>query len=249
MNYRSIIITTIVVVFCCPLAKAALPTPKNIENMIERTQKGLLNKQELSTLRQQSDAKVVESLSQYLLNDKRDSDKRWFAAILMGRLGGAEALDHLIVGLGHEEFFVRLAAIKGLELMKNPVSINALHRRLFDSAMVVRAAAADAVGRFSDRQSLEHLERGLFHKDNYIKGRSLWARKNFVYAIGSIGGQKSLPALLRCLNDKDKSIQKAALNSLNPALEQNRAVADSDVHALSESWRNWWKKIQIAKSE
>ena len=240
MSFLKLPVCVLTLIFSTTLATAALPTPKRIESMIERTQRGLLDKNELSTLRRQADGEVIKNLSEYLLNESKDTEKRWFAAILLGRLGGPEALDRLTLGLSHEQFFVRLAAIKGLELIRNPISINALHQRLFDSAMVVRAAAADAVGRFSRRESIKHLERGLFHKDNFIKGRSLWARKNFVYAIGTIGGADSMRSLLKCLRESDAMMHKAALNSLNPILESGVPIQDSEIKSLRKAWLHWW---------
>ena len=131
-----------------------------------------------------------------------------------------------------------MAAIKGLALIGAPNTKLDLIAALKDKAMVVRAAAATALGDMTVRAATGALERSLFAKENFFKGRSLWVREHILAAIGQIGGTKTVPTLTRCLKDKDQKIRSLAFKALNPL------SLDSDLATYGKTHWQAWTAIQ-----
>lgn len=193
---------------------------------------------------QQPTAKLLNELESQLLNDNLDLDTRWMAAMIMARIGGQAATERFLKAMQSPVFYVRLAAIKGLEVVafQQPgvplpaTHLTTLHDALNDKAWVVRAAAADTLGKLGNRESLAHLLKELNQDRNFYRGKSLWVREHIIEAIGAIGGSESIPALIECLKEEDNAITQAALKALNPLQHETLTEFNS-----SKNWLSWWK--------
>ena len=85
-----------------------------------------------------------------------------------------------------------------------------------DPAVIVRAAAAQALQMSGDKRAVEVLSAALQDKKNTFRGRSIWVRKYFIQALGGIGSAEAYPALLRSMDDPDQDVVAAVI----PALEK-----------------------------
>ena len=97
------------------------------------------------------------------------------------------------------------AADRGAEQGDRSGAARAPHQggRATDPALLVRAAAADALGKLRDPSTLADLERALQDPTNHYRGTSLWFRRHLVEAMGAIGTEAAAPYLARALEDAD----------------------------------------------
>ncbi|MBJ94885.1 MAG: hypothetical protein CMP23_10495 [Rickettsiales bacterium] len=185
----------------------------------------------------------------------RDSSDRenWVAARAIGRIGGEGARRSLEAGLESPRVITRLGAIAGLRTTADKQSAPALERALFDQAMTVRAAAADALGELGLRRSAKPLSRALDLPANFHQGRSLFVRRHMVQALGSIGSISGMDALIGALSDADPEVSMAALLALRQTTGMNfrsssvlsgSPVSDQDI----EAWTAWWSKRRAGES-
>ena len=113
-----------------------------------------------------------------------------------------------------------------------------LNSKLADPAVIVRAAAAGAVGRIGDSSSVKFLSDALDHRRSFFRGRSLWVRRHYGEALGAIGDKGAYPALLRALNDKDEAVVVAAVDALARIAGFDFSKGRS-ADKEREAWRRW----------
>lgn len=226
-------------------AQADSPTTASepvVENLLTLAKKGNITSEDLKTAHEKLGAvptvPLIDQLEVYFNNDKSEMDKRWLAAVLIGRIGGEPAQEKLVKGLKSDVFLMRMAAIKGIEVMGDTTQAPQLYPLLNDPAMVVRAAVADALGNMRTREALPHLIRELNQSRNFYRGRSLWVRNHIIDAIGKIGGEQSIAPLIACLKETDTTIVDSALKALNPLIGE-RFVPDAK--AEQRQWLSWWE--------
>jgi hypothetical protein len=188
---------------------------------------------------------MMNELESYLHNEKGEINKRWIAAMTMARVGGDTVSDKFIKALESPNFMVRMAAIKGIEVIgtqKPNVSklLPYLNKSLNDPAMVVRTAAVDALGKIGERQSLSLLIRELNNQRNFYRGKSLWVREHLIDSIARIGGNESVPALVSCLREDESLIVQKVLQALNPMMDPAAASnLGKEFNTTKNSWLAW----------
>ncbi len=189
-----------------------------------------------------------------LFRDPQSSDREnWVAARAIGRIGGEGARRSLEAGLESPRVITRLGAIAGLQNTADKASVEPLERALFDQAMTVRAAAADALGALGARRSAVALARSLDLPANFHQGSSLFVRRHIVKALGAVGSISGIEILVATLSDSDAEVAMAALKALTQTTGMDfrgnsvlpgTPVAEADI----EAWTAWWSKRRAGES-
>jgi HEAT repeat protein len=196
---------------------------------------------------------ALPSLAKLFRNPQSSDRENWVAARAIGRIGGEGARRSLEAGLESPRVITRLGAIAGLQNIADKASVEPLERALFDQAMTVRAAAADALGALGVRRSAAALARALDLPANFHQGTSLFVRRHIVNALGDIGSISGIEVLVTTLSDSDPEVAMAALRALTQttgmdfrgnAVLRGTPVAASDV----EAWTAWWSKRRAGES-
>ena len=107
--------------------------------------------------------------------------------------------------------------------------------------MMVRAAAADALGGLRQPASADALGQALNNPANFRGGQSLFVRKHIVDAIGSIGSRSSLELLVSSIEDADPAVQLSARNALTRITGESFGRGSSVTPEEADAWKTWWK--------
>lgn len=165
---------------------------------------------------------------------------RWIAGMALGRLGTSPAREALEKGLKDPLFLVRMAAIEALTRAGGPSIAPALRNALSDRAMVVRSKAVDSLERFKDREAVPELVKELASPRNFHRGRSFWIRERIVDALGNIGGEKTIPALLSVLRENEMNLRlRACLALAKVSPDAGPATTLSSDEKCVEQWWQW----------
>ena len=169
-------------------------------------------------------------------SEEGDARQRWVAIRVLGKIGGDRARTALIDLSTNPMPAIRSAASAAMGDHGSEDFIPYLMERVQDSAVIVRAAASQALAQCGDKRAVEVLSQALLDKKNTFRGRSIWVRKYFVEALGSIGSTAAYPALLRAIDDPDEAVAAAVL----PALEKIAGFSYSEGRSSvqeKEAWR------------
>ena len=179
------------------------------------------------------DMSLVTSVAQ---NEEADARQRWVSIRVLGKIGGDRAKTVLINLSTNPMPAIRSAASAAMGDHGSQDFIPYLMERVQDSAVIVRAAASQALAQCGDKRAVEVLSQALLDKKNTFRGRSIWVRKYFVEALGDIGSTSAYPALLRAIDDPDEAVASAVL----PALEKIAGFSYSEGRSSvqeKEAWR------------
>lgn len=171
-------------------------------------------------------------------DDGADARKRWVSARVLGQVGGDRARSTLEGLLSDAMPAMRAAAAQSLGDLGDRSVVPKVMTLLGDPAVMVRAAAAESLGKLRDPDSVQALSDALASKDNFYRGSSIWVRRHYVVALGQIGSESAVPALLRCLDDGDEAVQAEAVR----AFETVAGFSYSDGREPGEereAWRRW----------
>lgn len=165
-------------------------------------------------------------------------EQRWVLIRSLGTNPSGEALDALLRMLSSTDALVRVATVEALGDRGDLTLTGKIAARLADPAVLVRSAAADALGRLKDPSTLGDLEHALADPTNTYRGASLWVRRQFVEAMGNIGGQPAVPYLGRAIDDTDPEVSRAAMTALEKiagfSYKEGRSTDQE-----KEAWRRW----------
>jgi HEAT repeat protein len=183
--------------------------------------------------------RVRPELEVVVHDDDHDARERWIAARVMGQSHSPDAKTALLALCDDPMPAMRAAAASALGDLGYKDTADRVGELLKDDAVIVRVAAADALGLLKAEASARHLESALNDRKNYYRGESLFVRRHFVEALGEIGAWSSVPALIACFDDRDASVQDAALVSLRKIVGYDFAEGrDRDEHMAA--WRRWY---------
>ncbi len=110
---------------------------------------------------------VEETLIAHL-NDDEDLEVRAAAAVTLGELGDARAVQPLTAALEEDEVDVRVTAALALGQLGEARAVEPLIAALQDEEVVVRAAAAHALGLLGDARAMEPLTAALEDEDENV---------------------------------------------------------------------------------
>lgn len=166
------------------------------------------------------------------------ADRRWVAVRALGKSPASGARETLLELLAAPEAPVRIAACASLAERPDPIVVGRVAGRLTDPALLVRAAAADALARMKSPNTLADLSRALADPSNRHRGTSLWVRHHFVDAIVAIGSDEALPYLAKALDDDDARVSGTALGGLRQISGLDFSTGRTPEEELA-AWRRW----------
>lgn len=170
--------------------------------------------------------------------EEGNSRHRWIAIQVIGQIKSDEALDVLLKLTEDPQPAIRAAAVQGLANTNTTTASAKIATMLTDEAMLVRGAAADALGVLRDPTTVGDLARALDDPSNYYRGSSLWPRRHYVMAMGNIGSDAAMPALIKCLDDRDPDVVTAALASMKQIMGYDFSEGRSQEEHI-EAWQRW----------
>ena len=172
------------------------------------------------------------------LDEDHDARERWVVVRAMGQAHDPSTAEVLLKLLDDPMPAMRAGAASALGDLGDKAHAEAIAPLLRDDAMFVRASAADALGQIRDARSAAWLESALTDTSNSYRGSSLWVRVHYVAALGAIGNDSSVPALIACFDDTDPLVVEAALMSLKSIVGFDFAEGRSQEEHI-EAWRRW----------
>ena len=170
------------------------------------------------------------------INKMADSDKQQFlnlnisklkddnvsvrknAALALGIIGDAGAVEALEEALKDDGVYVRGAAVEALGRIGDSKEVVALVDILKGGHEYVREAAAEALGRIGDAGAVGALKDALKDEEEVVV-----VRKNAARALGAIGDSRAVEALEEALKDEDASVRRSVAVALG-RISDARAV-------------------------
>ena len=129
------------------------------------------------------------------------------AAVALGQIGDAEAVEPLVAGLRDDNPSVRLAAAEALGRIGDAGALVPLIAALKSPAVDIRKAAAESLGQIGDAGSLGPLTAAL-------RDASWSVRRAAAEALGKIGDAGAVEALKVAFEDLDSNVRRAAADAL-----------------------------------
>jgi hypothetical protein len=164
--------------------------------------------------------------------------QRWVAVRALGPMGDDPSRVALLRFLAATDAQTRMAALGAIGDRGDTSLSGYAAARLEDPALLVRAAAAEALGKLKDPGTLGDLDRALSDPTNHYRGTSLWFRTHLVQAIATIGTDAAVPLLARVIDDADADVARAAIVGLEKIAGFSYAegrTADQERAA----WKRW----------
>lgn len=186
------------------------------------------------------DEAAVEKLVAIAKEKDTAPARRWVAVRALGLNTAPTALSALLDFLGSENAPTRIAALAALGERKDRSVSGRVAARLEDKALLVRQAAADALGALGDPRTLPDLGRALVAPSNTYRGVSMWVRRHYVEAMGRIGTTEAIRYLAPALDDSDPDVVAAAIAGLERVAGFSYREGRSDAEQ-TEAWRRWSK--------
>jgi HEAT repeat protein len=183
-------------------------------------------------------ADATDTLSKLAADKQTPRNQRWIAIRALGPIKDDASRVALLRFLADADAGARMAALGALGDRGDTSLSGYVAARLTDPALLVRAAAVDALGKLKDPATLSDLERALQDPTNHYRGASLWLRREVVEAMGSIGTDAAVPPLARALDDKDLDVASAAVDALEKIAGFSYAEGRTSDQER-EAWRRW----------
>ena len=129
------------------------------------------------------------------------------AAVALGQIGDADAVEPLIAGLKDDNPSVRRAAAEALGQIGDAAALGPLIAALKSAAVDVRKTAAEALGQIGDAGSLGPLMAAL-------KDASWSVRRAAAESLGQIGDADAVEPLKVAYEDQDSNVRRTAAAAL-----------------------------------
>lgn len=186
----------------------------------------------------------VDEATETLVKTAKNADvaagHRWVAVRALAKVPDGDAEAALLEFLDSDQAQTRIAACLALGERGNTRLSGRLAARLDDKALLVRQAAADGLGQLRDPKTLPDLERALGEPSNHYRGTSMWVRRHYAEAMGSIGTDAAIPYLAKLLDDSDPDVVKSGMLGLEKvagfSYREGRRPEEE-----TEAWRRWAK--------
>lgn len=155
-------------------------------------------------------------LSEILLDPNANQNHRVRASRLLGREGGAAALNSLLTVLSHDNSELVVQVLLALGDLRNNGSIESVATMLSNPDVTIRRTAASVLSRFADERITAPLSRAL-RDDDYI------VRVSAVDGLGKSRDKQSFGPLMNALLDEDSVLRSHAAEALG-RLGDSRAI-------------------------
>jgi len=188
--------------------------------------------------------------------DSHDTASREDAAKTLAGIDHELAVRTLAEHMGHEPSEqVRQECIRSLTTLgtKEDVAITAITNALTDKSARVRLIAVWSLYRLAGAESVPALIDMLSDKNEGVRRRAatcigwLAREQKTVGMIGSNDSRRMASALVKCLQDTERSVRIAALGTLELVtgrkMSEQSTTDDKDSHHdIIEQWKKWWQQ-------
>ncbi|MFC1855806.1 HEAT repeat domain-containing protein [Thermodesulfobacteriota bacterium] len=170
---------------------------------------------------------------------------RAISARILGKIGDTRAVPELIAALQDEFFIVRLDSARALGNIHDKNAVEPLIEMLKDDFVAIRNASIYSLGQIADARAVTPLLEMIDFNSALVNNEKIAAlrkigepavsplikalndsstanrknawqiRENAAKALGRIGNELAIPALLSTLNDKDEKIQLSSIRALS----------------------------------
>lgn len=149
-------------------------------------------------------------LQEIAFNKQRNYEDRWKALmeIVEKYPDGAEST--LSLAAQEPEWFMKNAALVGLEKINSPQRFKIAQSLLVDKALVVRSQAVQVLTQHRDPETRKMLWTELEHPRNFKKKQSLWIRHQIVEHLALKPLKSERSKFIRLFEDPDKKVKEAS---------------------------------------
>lgn len=190
---------------------------------------------------------LYESFFRLALNPKSAMRDRWKSVAALAEVAPQRAQRDYVTLIKSPEWFIRNAALLGLESVDpNQARTQALEM-IRDPALVVRSAAVEVMGKSLSSQSRQVFWRELRKSYNFRGQESLWVRGQMLKFLSQdpqIGEEKKFAELLE---DKDGQVQHQAVRALEVLHQKTfRDPTELKTQNMSHQIKEWKKYLQAS---
>lgn len=165
-------------------------------------------------LKNQGDA-GFEALKQLAFDPSQALQLRWRALTMLSRVNAVKAEVPLAQAAQSSEWFMRNAALVGMEQTNRAFTLKWAEKLLDDPALVVRTAAVQTLTEIRAIEKKDLLFEKLYSAENFHRGHSLWVRKHIAKALLQMASPGEEKQFAKLLKDKDNSLHPSAISALN----------------------------------
>lgn len=229
---KSIVVALIVLIS----AQAFAAIPKMADSV--RSSLDLPMSERVTTLRNQG-PEGYKALTKIMFDDNETMAVRWKAVTAAARLGGDNAKPEIERALKSQTWYMRNAGLVAMRGIDRELALTWAVKLLTDKAVVVRAAAVEAIGDMGTQKQAPALWAQLNARESFKKGQSLYIRRGIVDALSKIEGQGRESAFIQVLNDEDVTLHQPAMRALERL--SRKSFAPADLRKQRAQWLDWWK--------
>lgn len=194
----------------------------------------------LQDLRAQGDG-GYRNLVTLMFDRQAPMQVRWKATTAAGRIGGQSSRADLERALKSDEWFMRNAALVAMMQLDRPTGLSWARRLISDRALVVRAAAVDAISQARDVSSAPLLWEKLYAKENYKGRQSLFIRRRIVETLAQMEKSGRESKFVALLGDRDESLHAPAIAALERMTNKTMGQPNEPVKFRKAKWEKWWR--------
>ena len=188
------------------------------------------------------------NLRDIMFDDKQTMEARWRSVTAIGIIGGADSVPELERALQSKEWYLRNAGLLAIMKVDRKKAIKWSRALLSDRAMVVRAAAVDALSELKDPSSVNLLWTKLNAKENFKGKQSLFIRRRIIETLAQLDGTGREAKFVSVLADSDESLHAPAIHALERITAKTMGEPQEPVKFKKAHWQRWWKEKSDAAS-
>lgn len=194
----------------------------------------------LQDLRAQGDG-GYQNLVKLMFDRQANMQTRWKAVTSAGRVGGPKSAPELTKAMKSDEWYMRNAALIAMMQLDRPTGLAWARRLMNDKALVVRAAAVDAISQARDATSAPLLWEKLYSKENFKSGQSLFIRRRIVETLAQMESKGRESKFVAVLADKDETLHAPAIAALERITNKTMGQPNEPLKFRKAKWEKWWK--------
>ncbi len=230
-------------------ALAAVPTALKVPSKDRVAMATTLESLELPLIERVQDLRAQGSpgyanLRSLMFDRAQTMQLRWKAVTAAGRVGGEKSRVDLERAYKAPEWYMRNAALISMMQVDRSTGLAWARRLLADKALVVRAAAVDAIANANDATSAPVLWEKLYSKENYKRGQSLFIRRRIVEALAHVESPGREAKFIAVLADKDGTLHEPAIAALERITKKSIGQPGEPVKFRKAKWEKWWKETR-----
>lgn len=150
------------------------------------------------------DARALGALITRLRHDAHPEVRK--SAVWALHMGEAQAIDALVEALCDADEWVRFGAVIVLSKIGEP-SVERLIKALFSPYLLIRANAAETLGRIGDKRAAEGLAHILLDSENHV-----WHQA--AIALGRMGDARAVRHLIQIVENENSDLRTKAIKAL-----------------------------------